>query len=48
MGGGEPIWPLNEYKSFYFDNERDIHMISKNQEESGYVLNLDFANHLTR
>ena len=27
------IWPLNEHKNFYFDNEQDIHMNSKNNEE---------------
>ena len=36
-----PIWPFNEHKNLHFDNEEDIHVSSKNYEESGYSLNLD-------
>ena len=27
-----PIWPFNEHKNLHFDNEWDIHLISKNHE----------------
>ena len=41
IGGYQPIWPFNEHKNLHFDNEYDVHMSSKNYEESGYGLNLD-------
>ena len=41
-GKGEgPIWSFNEHKDFHFDNAYDIHMSSKNNEESGCGLHLD-------
>ena len=36
------MWPFDEYENLHFDNEYDIHMSSKNYEDSGYDLNLDF------
>ena len=39
---GEPIWPFNEHKNLHFDNEKDMYMSSKDYEESGYGLKLDW------
>ena len=36
-----PIWSLRNIKNLHFDNEKDIHAISKNYEESDYKHNLN-------
>ena len=38
---GIPIWPLNEHKNRDFANKQDIHTSSKNDEESGFGLDLE-------
>ena len=35
------MWPFNEHENLQSDNEEDIHMSSKNYEESGYGLDVD-------
>ena len=35
------ILSANEHKNLHFNNEQNIHMCSKNYEESGYGLDLD-------
>ena len=39
---GGSIWPFNNHKDLHSNNKWDIHMGSESDEESGYVLNLDF------
>ena len=34
-------WPFREHGKFHFDNKQDVHMDLKNDEESGYNLDLD-------
>ena len=38
---GTSIWPFNEHKNLHSSNAWDIHMNSKNYEESGYGLDLE-------
>ena len=39
--GGKCIWSFNEHKILHFDNEKDIHMSSKNDGECASNLDLD-------
>ena len=38
---GKSKWTFNEHKNLHLDNKYDVHMSSKNYEESGYGLDLD-------
>ena len=38
--GDRPVWQLNEHENFTLILNKDIHISSKTDEESGYGLNL--------
>ena len=39
--GDKSIWPFDEHNNLHLDKQIDIHMSSKNYEESGNDLDLD-------
>ena len=38
---GRPTWKFNDQKNLHVDNKQDIHVNSKNHEESDYSLDMD-------
>lgn len=43
IGGGELIWSFIEHDNLHFDNDKNIHMSTKDYEKSNYDFSLNLV-----